>query len=375
MSIQSLPTEITTQIISYVICDQISNGNGPTIASVCKQWKGLLEADFLWKPYHQDTFSSRDYRIARMTYPHDIPKDASMKEQVRIATGVIKKMKMDFRKYLKNLSGFDFENLMSRLSIKPTISIMPGTNTIRFETPQISEMTYDKDITTSCFFDCIKSKMSAEQLAKALLFNPATNANTIAKELSKNRTIKLADFRFIIELLIKLHYDLTDFFTSLNDDQKEMIISFAIGGELDITLSDYVQSGCAFSSLERNTKNSSSNYSMLLATLRTALNCYPERKFSLKGLQEMFGSSSFKDERLVSLKRKQPFSENDLIQFLRDLMFNCKLNLDIKVSGMGMDRVPEGSAIARFEWITHNCPFLPKNNAFKVVLDEYKRKQ
>jgi hypothetical protein len=305
---------------------------------VCTTWQNLIgsqDADLqLWKPCF-------DMHEKQVTYPIDLSQYQLYQEKLKVS---IATRKEDFRQLLNSIN--------ERFNVAPPLN-------------EKSDLTV--------LLEVLIRKKQFETLALCLLFKPTFDTNKIAHMLVRTFDGQItANNTFCEELLIKLHYNVPELFRCQTCQALiKKCLFMACSG---ITIGDYLKCGIDFSTLDWNTPIPDIpefNHSFLFESFETlAYSLYPA---ILQGMNATFvspnriPSSAFTDKKLDGYKRTDPVSEEEVKQFLRDLVFNCNLNLEMQMQFLNG---PTQSALDYCRNLA-NSQYLPPDNVFKVVLDEY----
>jgi hypothetical protein len=347
------------------------------IALVCKKWLELQEGDDLWEPILNRFFG-------RVKYDIDLSSSDRYIDKVKLVVKNLKEFK------------FAFWSCQRHAGTGPN-AFYKDMPIIEFEYFLIGAPNF---ITESIVR--LIPKGNLEPVAKLLLFKPVFDADQVASQLFQFVLGSDCNYSFCFQMLIKSHMDLSAFFEStlFSSDggdnlvwgeegvipvKREMIWQVFLRQVDGLGLSDYLECGFNLSALEKNTDDVSSNYSVFVEFLLIAMHGYQSGTFSEGLIEETWSKShpafapcSFTDKKLMEMKSKYPISEREVGQIFRDLIFKCKLNLNIplelKPELLAMfPSLPEvGTALAFFEAYAH-APFMPKNNVIKEVWNEYTR--
>ena len=200
--------------------------------------------------------------------------------------------------------------------------------------------------------------------------------------------------------MIKLKYNLLEFFNHLEDDET-FILECALNGFKKMTITDLLESGYTANLVERK-----KNISVLSASAKWMIKIfYNSGKFQTSPFLKNRSGASFTDEKLQGYIRNDPISENDIKNILFDLLTKAHLNLDMICPAMaGMElwngpaelrqlvmdmgsldnstqsqfrqstildiQLDEGPALSQLRQLA-TSPFLPQSNAFSQALAEY----
>ena len=307
------------------------------LATVCKEWKNILQDNVFWKPIF-------DFHIKDLTYQVDLSSVETYQEKVKLFINSGRK---------------ELQSVLDQINCKiDALHVLNKNN----------------DVTE--LFETMIKENKFEPLAFCLLFKPSFDANKIAELLYSsrgNRAIGAAAF-FCFQLLIKSHYNLSAFFQkhlspenlpkgTMGNEAKMSIYNEVVLRLIDgLTLGDYLKSGFNLNAFENK------DYSVVDSVLWFASRFYQTGKFSLDH-SLILTPSSFLNKKLVELESKNLFSENELQQLIHDVVFDPKLNRmpEFQVHKSGNNR-----SMTLLE-IVSNLPSLPATNAIKGVFEEYQQ--
>jgi hypothetical protein len=321
------------------------------ISLVCSNWRNLQPDNTVWQPVFN--------RFAEeLTFEVYFPPGATYIDKVK-----------RFMLSLRNSKSLMIDCLMKTPSDTHT------TNTFYIgyfsRTPVLYFLNYLKtDLKNTESFIKLIQKGELELLAKLLLFRPDFKASEIALELaaSPNKNTK-AEVAFVFNLMIKLNYKMSALFKTMTKGSPHFpghsalnSVFFSFCGEIKI--SDFIASGCSFARVESTTPDFSVLHDLL-----------PHFKaFYQKGVFEVphhnHSKPVFYDRTLRRHIRKDPASENDLEEFILDLLTKAGLDLDIFCPEK--DELEKGTALSQLRQL---AILLPKGNAIKQALDAYDKRE
>ncbi len=220
------------------------------------------------------------------------------------------------------------------------------------------------------------SKKELESISKLFLFKPKFNASAIAKNLSdethKASPDMWATYNFTQQLMLKLNYDVGDYYVKmLNSNQllTSFIFTPIVGLVNGLKITDYMANGCLFTP----PKSRVSSQMLLSIPVTCHQLFYSTGKFqSPTYLSSNNNQVFFSDEKLQRYIRTSPPSEDDLKEFILDLL--TKVGFDLDTIYPEKDFLKEGTILSQLRQVAEMLP-LPKPNAFSKALDEYDQMQ
>ncbi len=310
-----------------------------TLACVCKAWNALMSDDYLWKPIF-------DQCMANLTYDMDLSSAKTLRDKVIL----IDQTKLhDFFKTLLECNGVLKEDKW----IKPTDFIKAKYYLNEYDFTDLIIQLILRDL--------------VDTVAKLILFKPKFNATRVAHHLFSTSFIKSSEmYVFCIHLMVKLRYNLNSFFKG-NVKWVDRLISFQfkncnING---IKISDYITVG-----LDCNQAGKESLLCKMLPELEFFYLLGPWANLIVASFQSpqpnLTGQLS--DEKFARHVRKDPFSENDLKEFILDMLIQEKAN---PVIYPAKGTFPGGNAISQFRHVVNemvNNHTIPASNAFSQAL-------
>jgi hypothetical protein len=345
------------------------------IALVCTKWRDLQQTKDLWTSVFKQFSEHLKYHV-----------------DLSLCMGDVDKIKV----YVKSLK--EFKTLFGECQRKAVM----GPNSFHKNMPVMEFSAYltGASRTSPMYITQLIKKLISEghleTFAKLLLFRPIFDANKIAAELFKSVILSSSDHSFCFQMMIKSHYDLSEFFKEIASDGGGMelvrqnvygneIIRQLFLGQIDgLDVSDYLKSGCDLSAFERNTDDLETNCSLFMHALIIPVPGYYAGKFVDGAIEKYlntnrltFSRLSFTDEKLMAIKKKHPLSEKELKQLMHDLVFTCGLNLNIRLESDPVFRqrwlptLPEVAPVLSFFKAYAHARFMPANNVLKDVWNEY----
>jgi hypothetical protein len=316
------------------------------ISLVCRAWQKVLEDDSLWKPAF-----IRCVQIC--TYDIDLSSAPTYQKQVKL---VIETTLHDFK-----------ETLIA-------CAVALGKPRGKIEEPTSSETKYflEKiDHTDLCEKLIAKGKL--ELLAKLILFKPKFDPNKLAEILilfifSQDQQLR-AQVYFVFGLIVKLGYHTLPFLNKLLVLFPRLLADITTGLMFGcckgIKISSLIKSGFTPHLVELQQPH----FSVLQQFLPHFAGFY-----STKGRFEappLLGATpSFSDEKLQKHIRKGPFSEEELKEFIFDLLTRSHINLYVSCPELGPFRA--GTALSQLRQLATR---LPADNAISGALAAYDKGQ
>ncbi|MBS0655175.1 MAG: hypothetical protein JSR46_05320 [Verrucomicrobia bacterium] len=335
-----MPIGPMIEIANFLVREEKDISQLSKLATVCSAWKIHLQDNQFWiKPF--------TLHINSITYPIDLSSATTCKTKLQLS---------------KVTREQDFQTLIDNDNKRYGIAL-------------------DKNSDFTDFFAKLIKEGNSERLALYLLYKPKFDESKIFYDLRSCGTVR--EFSFCISLLIKLHYNLSGILKHEVVGSRFIMMELlgtTLHSDIDIEIPDLLKCTIDFSSEEMDADTSNSSFSILYYFLICWLYPLYEQGF-FKDTQSFVDprpSLTLTDKRLLKYCNTGKASETKATQFLRDLVFNCKLNLDIKkeiIPGRGADFLPcKTYSVLSVLREMAKLPELPKNNAFKIVINEYDAK-
>ncbi|MBS0654446.1 MAG: hypothetical protein JSR46_01595, partial [Verrucomicrobia bacterium] len=323
-----------SQDIQKVIIAKISNGNGSILQKlimVCTAWQNLIghqDSDFqLWKPVF-------DMHDKQATYPIDLSNFTLYQAKLKISLATRKE---------------SFQNLLAR-------------SNVRFQV----ELDEKSDLTEH--FKLLINKREFEILALYILCRPTFNSQAVAKFLTDTmHTYKEARL-FCLKLLIKLQYNLRALFAGMHPAAAARLCVDLL--HCGVQVAEILQCKADFSDADRYAAFPLRTTSLLREIFDSvAIHFYPQQQDQVTFVPRSIDyDPKFTDNKLDGYKTIEPISKDKVEQSIRELVFNCKLNLHLSFKPLMF--FPPISMLEYWRGAA-DAAELPKDNVFKAVLDEY----
>ncbi len=347
-SFSTLPSDCLFPIFSHAI------GYGvplETLSLVCRRWQHLGLDKNLLEPFFQQF-------VDNLTYDIDHSSVENYKEKIIL----IKKTQLeDFVKTIKECieTAPELENELTILGAKRFL--------------------IEYDIT-----DLIKkliSKNKPESVSILFLFRPKFDVNAITeelfekiKEISKQSHELHNEFNFCIQLMLKLKYHACDIYKKYIKDDIDMVSLMTkpiISNVNGLKITDYMENGHFFTPPTIK----SSVRALIYITSEIWFKFYVNNKFKIPfnlNFSDPLTQISFGDKKLQGHIRKTDLSEDDLKEFILDLLTKVGFNFDEINPATGL--IKKDTLLSQFRQSLGIFP-LPQPNAITKALEEYDRLQ
>ncbi len=349
-SIFILPAECMLLIFSRAI----ENLSEPivlgTLSLVCKGWQTLTSDNVLWKPVF-------NRYIRNTTYDINHSPVTSFKHKIIL---------------LKETRLTDFEKIILEC-IKEESTSTDSIQTLA-ELTRLGPKRFLNEYDLTELINFLINNKHIESAAKLLLFKPPIDSKKVFRKIIaiQNYSARLPifnNYEFIEQLMIKLGYKSRVISSIIASDTfisaTAMLTSFIQLKVNGLKISDYIASGYRFNGGAR-----------VLFPITEACHLLFYSTGTFESPTDLNDSDpvSFSDEKLEKYIRKRPFSEEDLKEFILDLLTKVGFNLDEIYPETDYFNFKEGTLLSQFRQLVDTVHF-PKPNAFSKALAEYDQMQ
>ncbi len=319
-------------------------------ALVCKEWR-LLQMEkenntLLWEPVFNRC-------VADLTYDIDHASATTYEQKAKL----INKTRLDdFIKAFKKCI------ILNKELDKKTRDFDLSESNHRYYLKEYDMTLLIQNLVGTRRIDCLSVA------AQLILFRAKFNANAVAKSLYAEilNYIK-TNHLFCLFLMIKLKHDLSQFFQEATEKNANTLLLKLFTYPLKtnsfngIKMSDYLASGYSL-----NVEKLGLKFEPFPCILMSYFeDCYSTGQFQIP-FYYYFENDAFvnDNEKLTKYIRKTPVSENDLKEFILDVLIHEEKNpMFYPAKGAS----PEGTALDRFRHMVFSSP-IPRPNAFSEAL-------
>jgi hypothetical protein len=325
------------------------------MATVCQDWWRLQQDDCVWKAVFDRCLESLRYDI-------DFSPGESCLGKVKL--------------FIETMEGH--RDFFMKCAAPHKFSLYVGNQPFKSEKLLSCVARLNHSCRIQELFKMMIAGKDFKNLASLLLFNHKIEyPSLIASKLTTSPSSRhLKSTQLCLDIMIKLHYDLSSFFRTYTTPSEKYVYSvsqfvqtlFSDVNELSIT--DYLASGCDFHAVEVEGQVSlfslTARYLVRLFYRTGTFQIHPAKAV------EVANRPYFTDELLQKHIRKAPISEEEVKNLVLDLL--TKTHLDLNMVGPRMRiGVESGPALSQLRQLA-SSPHLAQPNAFSEALKEYDQK-
>ncbi len=379
-SIFILPAEC----MRLIFCKAMGNQSEPiilgTLSLVCKGWQTLALNDPLWESIFKRC-------LQNLTYDINHSSATSFREKIRLLNEtkladfkktILECIKAEEESNSTELTQTSFNNNECEFECEPTLT-KHDKNKIESELNRLGSKHFLNEYDLTDLVNFLINTKHLESAAKLILFKPKCDMEKILSNLSMetislffeetNHSPDTNNYDFIEQLIIKLGYKNNH--NILGFDFLTSFIQIKVNGfkisDYGLNIHHHIPDGSSLSMPRK-----SSRQVLFSITEKCYQLFYSKGTFESPISPSDSAPVSFSDEKLQKYIRKGPLSEDDLKDFILDLLTNTRVNLDEIYPEMAS--LKESTLLSQFRQFIDTLPF-PQPNALSKALAEYDQMQ